>query len=184
MPNEWKTLRVLVELPVLNGTVTEKELRWLVETALTSPRHFDDVARDRQTRGGVWGRLRIKQFSRVLASGVLAGVLAGCVGAGSPSAPPVHLGATAAHSPLQGFPTRSPVQDDGSFGYPQDATGVYDGTDLVMSPTAAYRPPTVVYRPYPVYDATVGNFPPPIDRDVRCTSTFNTWSKQTMTRCR
>jgi hypothetical protein len=161
MPTPWKTIRVIVELPSVG--VPEKVLRLAVEDALTDG--------SLPGRVSLWkphaklGRVRVKSLSRVLASGVLAGVLAGCVGAGSPRAPAVHLGATASHSPLQGFPTH----------YPAGA---------VLEDYAPPPPPLVVYQPYPVYDATVGNFPAPIKSQERCVSTFNDWSRQVTTRCR
>lgn len=45
---KWKRLRVNVDLAVRDGCVTEKDLRWAVETALTSSRTADEVLRSRQ----------------------------------------------------------------------------------------------------------------------------------------
>lgn len=71
--NGWKTLRVVVEIPV-QGDLTEKELAYVVDSALRdggfdgrlrfqAPYPYSTVKRSIQ-----WGTLHVKQFSRVKAA--------------------------------------------------------------------------------------------------------------------
>jgi hypothetical protein len=67
MPEEWKTLRAVVEIPV-RGDFTNKDLRWLVEQACG--RGINDVAVRIRATGRVSGvgHLLVKQYSRHLAA--------------------------------------------------------------------------------------------------------------------
>ena len=67
MPEAWKTLRVVVELPVLGNGMNERDLRWSVEQSLR------DLPPERQfirTPGHEVrvGRLRVKGHTRVEAA--------------------------------------------------------------------------------------------------------------------
>ena len=68
MSNEWKTLRVVVEVKV-RGSATERDLKWAVEQkmmgrAVPSPDHY---LRD---AGNAVGTLNVKQGSKVIAAAV------------------------------------------------------------------------------------------------------------------
>ena len=67
---KWKTKRVVVEVVVHDDCLSDKDVRWAVETALTSGRTFDEVARTRHSKseGPVrLGAVLVKHFSKVLA---------------------------------------------------------------------------------------------------------------------
>jgi hypothetical protein len=67
----WKLERVIVEVMVHDGCVDIGDVRWSVETALTSSRTFDTVIRSRHSKNGGpvrLGALTVKQFNRVVAA--------------------------------------------------------------------------------------------------------------------
>jgi hypothetical protein len=70
--NEWRKLRVVVEIPVYNDCISETDLRWCVQTALTSKRALDRVIRERHENPPYTkvklGTLMVKMWSRVYAS--------------------------------------------------------------------------------------------------------------------
>lgn len=67
MDRDWKTVRILVEVPVKG--LSEKDTRWIVEQALTSSTTFDDFVR--RYRQGPVGRIKVKSYQRVASSGAL-----------------------------------------------------------------------------------------------------------------
>ncbi len=69
MTHEWSKKRVVVTVSVRDDSITETELRWAVETALTSSRTIDQALRQRRALGAVYTRnLAVQMWSRVMAS--------------------------------------------------------------------------------------------------------------------
>jgi hypothetical protein len=67
----WSIKRVVVEIAVQDDCVDTSDVRWAVETALTSYRTFDRTLRSRHPKNGGpvrLGVLTVKQFNRVVAA--------------------------------------------------------------------------------------------------------------------
>lgn len=65
----WKTLRVVVELPVEGGDFTETDLRYLVERYVGDSRMHADINRNRPNEHLIrTGRARVMMFSRFIAT--------------------------------------------------------------------------------------------------------------------
>lgn len=64
----WKTLRVVVELPVEGGDFTETDLRYLVERLVGDSRMHAEINRNRPSEHLIkTGRARVMMFSRFMA---------------------------------------------------------------------------------------------------------------------